>query len=86
MLAFIYLAYSMMALLYETVLAFEDTWIESLGGLGRYRMAIEDDIRDRDVWTGVVSRRGIELGHRLLLLKRTQGEKDVVGRLHAFYL
>jgi hypothetical protein len=86
-LAFIYLAYSMMALLYETVPAFEDTWIESLGGLGRYRMAIEDDdIRDRDVWTGVVSRRGIELGHRLLLLKRTQGEKDVVGRLHAFYL
>lgn len=27
MLAFIYIAYSMMALLYETVPAFEDTWI-----------------------------------------------------------
>ena len=54
MLAFIYLAYSMMALLYETVPAFEDTWIECLGDLGRYRMAIEDDdVRDRDVWTGV---------------------------------
>ncbi|KAI1337204.1 hypothetical protein F5Y15DRAFT_164368 [Xylariaceae sp. FL0016] len=54
MLAFIYLAYSMMALLYETVPAFEDTWIECLGDLGRYRMAIEDDdIRDRDVWTSV---------------------------------
>jgi hypothetical protein len=54
MLAFIYLAYSMMALLYETVPAFEDTWIECLGDLGRYRMAIEDDdIRDREVWTGV---------------------------------
>ena len=54
MLAFIYLAYSMMALLYETVPAFEDTWIECLGDLGRYRMAIEDDdIRDRDIWTGV---------------------------------
>lgn len=53
-LAFIYLAYSMMALLYETVPAFEDTWIECLGDLGRYRMAIEDDdIRDREVWTGV---------------------------------
>ncbi|KAH8585923.1 hypothetical protein B0O99DRAFT_657066 [Bisporella sp. PMI_857] len=37
MLAFIYLAYSM-----------------CLGDLGRYRMAIEDDdIRDREVWTGV---------------------------------
>ena len=44
----------MMALLYETVPEFEDTWIECLGDLGRYRMAIEDDdIRDREVWTGV---------------------------------
>ncbi|KAJ2981571.1 hypothetical protein NUW58_g6658 [Xylaria curta] len=54
MLTFIYMAYSMMALLYETVPAFEDTWIECLGDLGRYRMAIEDDdIRDREVWTSV---------------------------------
>jgi hypothetical protein len=54
MLAFIYLAYSMMALLYETVPTFEDTWIECLGDLARYRMAIEDDdIRDREVWIGV---------------------------------
>ncbi len=54
MLAFIYLAYSMMAFLYETVPVFKDTWIECLGDLGRYRMAIEeDDIRDREVWTGV---------------------------------
>ena len=30
MLVFIYLAYSMMALLYETVPTFEDTWIECL--------------------------------------------------------
>ena len=54
MLSFIYLAYSMMALLYETVPTFEDTWIECLGDLARYRMAIEeDDIRDREVWTEV---------------------------------
>ncbi|MCJ1393412.1 hypothetical protein MMC18_006286 [Xylographa bjoerkii] len=54
MLAFIYIAYSMMALLYETVPTFEDTWIECLGDLDRYRMAIEDDdIRDREVWSGV---------------------------------
>ena len=31
MLAFIYIAYSMMALLFETVPTFEDTWIECLG-------------------------------------------------------
>ncbi|KAK0613123.1 hypothetical protein B0T17DRAFT_399017 [Bombardia bombarda] len=54
MLTFIYMAYSMMALLYETVPAFEDTWIECLGDLGRYRMAVEDDDpRDREVWTSV---------------------------------
>ncbi|KAF5707513.1 hypothetical protein FMUND_11046 [Fusarium mundagurra] len=54
MLTFLYLAYGMMALLYETVPAYEDTWIECLGDLGRYRMAIEDgDIRDREVWNGV---------------------------------
>lgn len=39
----------MMALLYETVPALEDAWIECLGDLGSYRMAIEDDdIRDRE--------------------------------------
>lgn len=54
MLAFIYLAYQMMALLYETVPTFEDTWIECLGDLGRYRMAIEDeDLRDREIWAAV---------------------------------
>lgn len=52
MLIFIYLAYSMMALIYETVPAFEDTWVECLGDLGRYRSGIEDDdMRDREVWT-----------------------------------
>ncbi|KAL8811557.1 MAG: hypothetical protein Q9200_001700 [Gallowayella weberi] len=54
MLAFIYIAYSMMALLYETVTAFEDTWIECLGDLGRYRMAIEDsNTGDREIWGNV---------------------------------
>jgi len=54
MLAFIYLTYSMIVLVYETIPAFEDSWAECLGDLGRYRMAIEDDdIRDREVWSGV---------------------------------
>ena len=54
MLAFIHLAFSTMALLYEAVPAFEDIWIECLGDLGRYRMAVEDDdARDRDLWAGV---------------------------------
>ena len=81
MLAFIYLAYNMMTLLFETVPAFEGTWIECLGDLGRYRMAIEDDdIRDREVWTQVArqwylkaSDRSPETGrlyHHLAILAR----------------
>ncbi|KAG0642785.1 hypothetical protein HOY80DRAFT_1134282 [Tuber brumale] len=47
--AFTDLAYSMMAFLYETVPAFGNTWVECLGDLGRYRMAIEDDdVRDTE--------------------------------------
>lgn len=54
MLSFLYLAYSMMALLFETVPAFQDTWIECCGDLARYRMAIEDDdVRHREVWANV---------------------------------
>ncbi|CAK7236630.1 hypothetical protein SCUCBS95973_009672 [Sporothrix curviconia] len=57
MITFIYMSYSIIALLYETVRAFEDTWIECLGDLSRYRMAIEDDnLRTRDVWTAVSRR------------------------------
>lgn len=54
MLSFIYVAYSMMVLLYEKVPLFQDTWIECLGDLSRYRMAIEDgNLRDREAWSGV---------------------------------
>jgi hypothetical protein len=54
MLNFINLAYSMMTLLLESVSAFRDTWIECLGDLARYRMAVEEsDMRDRQIWAGV---------------------------------
>lgn len=54
MVAFIYIAYQMVALLLETVPSFKTTWIECLGDLARYRMAIEDDDREnREVWTAV---------------------------------
>ncbi|CAK7273454.1 hypothetical protein SEPCBS57363_005661 [Sporothrix epigloea] len=54
MITFIYMAYQMVGVLYETVPAFEDTWIECLGDLSRYRMAIEEDSLDtRDAWTKV---------------------------------
>ncbi|KAJ2896494.1 hypothetical protein MKZ38_005482 [Zalerion maritima] len=57
MLRFIYLGYSMVAVLYETVPDLAHIWIECLGDLARYRMAVEDeDPHDREVWTGVSRR------------------------------
>ncbi|ODA83153.1 hypothetical protein RJ55_01663 [Drechmeria coniospora] len=64
MVTFIYIAYNMIALLYETVPAFKNNWIECLGDLSRYRMAIEgmtldgkpvdeESIKDRDTWAEV---------------------------------
>ncbi|KAJ2893949.1 hypothetical protein MKZ38_008055 [Zalerion maritima] len=51
MLTFLYLAYSMVSVLYESVPAFENILMESLGDLARYRMAIEDnDMAEREVW------------------------------------
>ncbi|SMR50448.1 unnamed protein product [Zymoseptoria tritici ST99CH_3D1] len=56
MLSFIYLAYQMMALLLETVPSFTDTWIECLGDLARYRMAIEEEKEAHATWGGVAAR------------------------------
>jgi len=54
MLSFVYFAYQMMGLLMESVPAFYETWIECLGDLARYRMAIEEaDMRDRENWSNV---------------------------------
>lgn len=52
LLQFIYTAYQMIALLYETVETFRMMWIECLGDLARYRMAIEEESpRDRETWS-----------------------------------
>ncbi|PVH67527.1 hypothetical protein DL98DRAFT_507629 [Cadophora sp. DSE1049] len=81
MLAFLYLAYSMTALLYETVPIFSDIWMEYLGDLSRYRIAIEDDdIQEQEVWAEVArhwyskcSRRAVTTGrlyHHLAIMAR----------------
>lgn len=85
MLAFVVLAYQMMALLFETVPCFTDTWIECLGDLARYRMAIEDDREMHAVWGGVAARwytlasdRHPEIGrlyHHLGILERPSMRK-----------
>jgi hypothetical protein len=54
MICFIYDAYRMMTLLYETAPAFKTTWVEYLGNIGRYRMAIEEEEDDvREHWADV---------------------------------
>ncbi|KAK6609677.1 telomerase-binding protein EST1A protein [Botrytis cinerea] len=63
LLEFIHLSYSMIGVLYDTVPAFENTWIECLGDLGRYRMGIEIyDLEDK------IS--GLVLYHHLAILSR----------------
>ncbi|CAG8018330.1 unnamed protein product [Penicillium nalgiovense] len=54
MLDFVYLSYSMITLLLESVPVFRETWTECLGDLARYRMAVEEfDKKDRELWAGV---------------------------------
>jgi hypothetical protein len=54
MLAFVYLAYSMLTLEMESAPPPEETWIESLGDLARFSTAAEEaDLRDREVWSRV---------------------------------
>lgn len=54
MLRFLYLAYSTMTLFLETVPTFEDTWIECLGEISRYRMVLEAaESRERQAWASI---------------------------------
>ena len=46
-------AYSMMTLFLEEVPAFQKIWIECLGDLARYRMAIEVDMQNREAWASM---------------------------------
>ncbi|KFY25593.1 hypothetical protein V493_04571 [Pseudogymnoascus sp. VKM F-4281 (FW-2241)] len=81
MLAFIYLAYSMMTLLLETVPAFEDTWIECLGDLGRYRMAIEDDnVKDREIWAQVARQWYLKSANRSPITGRLYHHLAILAR------
>ncbi|PYH95343.1 hypothetical protein BO71DRAFT_206123 [Aspergillus ellipticus CBS 707.79] len=88
MVTFICFAYSMLTLMLETAPTFEDTWMECLGDLSRYRMAIEEsDLRERELWAGIsrhwytqVSDRNPHIGriqHHLAVLARP----DVIQQL-----
>ncbi|KAK4954655.1 hypothetical protein LTR10_008088 [Elasticomyces elasticus] len=64
MLSFIYLAYQMMSLLYETAPVSRDTWIECLGDLARYRMAIEEEKEPYAQWGAVAASRYVKASDR----------------------
>jgi hypothetical protein len=88
MLAFIYLAYQMMCLLLETVPGFTDTWIECLGDLARYRMAIEEDREIHTVWGGVAGRWYVKAADRHPSVGRLYHHSGILERpsLRKFYL
>src|SRR5438552_1798699 len=82
-LTFIYLVYSMMALLIESVPSFEETWIECLGDLARYRMAIEEtDLRDCEIWSRVARMWYNKAADKSPNVDRTQHHLVVLARLN----
>jgi hypothetical protein len=50
MIQFIYHSHQMMGLFLETFPAFKSSWIKCLAELSRYRMAVEEDPGEREVW------------------------------------
>ena len=84
MISFIYFAHQMMSLLYETVRAFKDTWIECLGDLGRYRMAIEEeDAGVRETWAGVARFWYSKAASRSPAVGRLSHHLAILARPHA---
>ncbi|EMR09666.1 hypothetical protein PNEG_01856 [Pneumocystis murina B123] len=54
LISYILFSYSQITVLLETVSTFENEWIECLGDLARYRMAIEEvDMESRNHWNNV---------------------------------
>jgi hypothetical protein len=54
MLSFIIMVYGNITLLLETIPEHRDTWLECLGDLARFRMAIEEaNFRDREIYSGL---------------------------------
>ncbi|KAI3530978.1 hypothetical protein CABS02_14328, partial [Colletotrichum abscissum] len=65
MCTFIDLACFIMARMYKTVPAFEYTWIEYLGDLGAYRIAMEDGhFENREAWTSTIRQWYSKASHR----------------------
>ena len=81
MLSFVYLAYQMMGLLMESIPVFHESWIECLGDLARYRMAIEEnDMCDRETWSNVARMWYYKAADRLSDTGRLQHHLAVLAR------
>ncbi|KAJ6022028.1 DNA/RNA-binding domain E.t1.c1-type [Penicillium herquei] len=88
LLSYIYVSYSMISLLLESVGAFKETWMECLGDLARYRMAIEEsDMGHRETWAGIsrywynqdaliIPEQG-RIQHHLAVLARPDGLRQI---------
>ena len=53
MLDYIYFVYGMMGLFYESIPLFKSSWVEYLGDVAFYRIAIQDCTEDRATWVEV---------------------------------
>ena len=85
MISFIYLVYQMMSLLLETVPSFEDTWIECLGSLSRYCMAVEEEeLRDRETWCNVAKYWYCKAADRMPNVGRLYHHLAILARPNAF--
>ncbi|KAJ0426996.1 hypothetical protein BJY00DRAFT_5378 [Aspergillus carlsbadensis] len=81
MLTFIHLAYSTMTLLLETAPAFEESWIECLGDIARYRMLVEEaDFREQEVWVRIARYWYNEAADKNPDVGRIQHHLAVLGR------
>jgi hypothetical protein len=76
----IYLAYQVMALFYETIPRFLDCWIECLGDLARYRMAIEGDQEKHTHWAGVAEEWYLKASNRHPYIGRLYHHLAILSR------
>lgn len=77
-LTFLHLAYTMMTLLLESVPAFENTWIECLGDLARYSMAVNSP--ERETWACVARYWYLQASDRNPNIGRIQHHLAVLAR------
>jgi hypothetical protein len=81
MLEFIRLTYAMIRPLLGAEPSFSHEWVEILGDLSRYRLAIDgNDVDDREIWSGIAQQWYIQTDHRSLNTSRSEEHHTVFHR------